>query len=348
MAGAFISLIVLAMFEFLSPADVSLIVVRSEHLGRARVSTDERQSEPGRPFVFIEAGKFQMGNVLEDTVHAMPETPVHEVQVDSFYLSKCEVTVAEFREFVNAEVYKTSAETDGEVKATKEMLERGHKPFPNWKEHWFKQEDNHPVVWIAWEDAVAYCNWLSKRAGLPPAYDAKTGLLVDEKGNPVPDVRKARGFRLPTEAEWEFAARERGRKVRFGNGRDVASANEINFNASSGDYPYLAKGRERGTTTPVGSFPPNGLGIFDMAGNAWEWCTDAGSLYPDDPQINPCNQTGANHIIRGGTYQSDAKACRAAARLDWWPFAKCAASGFRLALTANTGRIESGRSGIER
>ncbi len=289
--------------------------------------------EPGSRFVLIEGGEFRMGNVLGDAPHAMPETPVHEVQVDAFYLSKYEVTVAEFRRFVHATGYRTSAETDGEVKATEEMLRNGHMPFPNWKEHWFTQGDDHPVIWIAWEDAVAYCNWLSKEAGLPPAYDAKTRALIDERGDPTPDVRKVIGFRLPTEAEWEFAARERGRRVRFGNGRDMARAGEINFNASVAHYPYVEKGIDRGVTTPVGSFPPNGLGIFDMAGNAWEWCTDAGALYPASRQVDPCNQAGANHIIRGGTYQSEARACRAAARLDWWPFAKCAASGFRLALT---------------
>ena len=300
---------------------------------RTRVPGDCAAWEPGSRFVLVEGGEFQMGNVLGDAPHAMPETPVHEVQLDAFYLSKYEVTVAEFRRFVQAAGYRTSAETDGEVKATEEMLRNGHMPFPNWKEHWFKQGEDHPVVWIAWEDAVAYCNWLSKEAGLPPAYDGKTRVLIDEKGDPTPDVQKVIGFRLPTEAEWEFAARERGRKVRFGNGRDLARASEINFNGLAGDSPFAEKGIDRGMTSPVGSFPPNGLGICDMAGNAWEWCTDAGALYTASRQVNPCNQAGANHIIRGGTFQSEAKACRAAARLDWWPFAKCAASGFRLALT---------------
>ena len=300
------------------------------------VSIDRRAWDPGSRFVLVEGGVFQMGNLLGDTPHAMPEKPVHEVQLDAFYISKYEVTVGEFRIFADATGFKSSAETDGEVKATEEMLKSGHKPFPNWKEHWFKQEENHPAIWIAWEDAVAYCNWLSRQAGLPPAYDAKTRLLIDDKGDPTPDVRQVKGFRLPTEAEWEFAARERGQGVRFGNGRDLARASEINFNASAGQYPYLEKGIDRGVTTPVGSFPPNRLGIYDMAGNAWEWCTDNGALYPEARRVNPCNQKGPNHIIRGGTYQSEARACRAAARLDWWPFAKCAASGFRIALTPPT------------
>lgn len=274
-----------------------------------------------------------MGDVLGDGKHAMPETPVHDVHVDDFYIAKHEVTVADFRAFVESTGYKTSAETDREVKATKEMLAQGQMPYPNWATHWFTQAEDHPVIWIAWEDAVDYCNWKSKQAGLPAAYDSKTRMLIDQTGHPTTDIRKVRGFRLPTEAEWEFAARERGRNVRFGNGQDIARVSQINFNASAGEFPYAERGTDRGVTLPVGSLGPNSLGLYDMAGNAWEWCTDRGALYTAERQVNPCNQAGSSHIIRGGTYQTNARACRAAARLDWWPFAKCAASGFRLALT---------------
>ena len=86
--------------------------------------------------------------------------------------------------------------------------------------------------------------------------------------------------------------------------------------------------------TPVGSFKPNALGLYDMSGNAWEWCTDSGgSDYPAAKQINPCAQGGKNRIVRGGTWDTDAKACRASARIDWRPNEWCWASGFRVALT---------------
>jgi len=163
------------------------------------------------------------------------------------------------------------------------------------------------------------------------------------------DVRKVSGYRLPTEAEWEFAARERGRKVRFGNGRDRARSAEMNFDAAgtgqtvpslrlpSGElYSYAEKGVHRGRTTPVGSFPANALGLYDMSGNAWEWTSDTGGAdYPTQRRVNPCAQGGTSHILRGGDHDTDAKACRASARIDWGARSYCFGSGFRVARTVD-------------
>lgn len=288
-----------------------------------------------------------MGDCWSDGNFAMAEVPVHEVQVGDFFLSKYEVTVGQFRRFVEATGYKTVAETSGGVRPTPELLAQDKTLHPCWKAHWFKQSDNEPVVWVAWEDAIVYCNWLSRQRNLPPAYDAKTGQLLDASGVATRDVRRVKGWRLPTEAEWEFAARERGRKVRFGNGQDVARATEMNFDAdgvgpavpslrlpADNKYPYNEKGSTRGRTTAVGSFRPNALGLFDMSGNAWEWCCDTGgSAYTPEKQANPCAQSGSGHILRGGTYDTDAKACRVSARIDWGERSYCSASGFRVALT---------------
>ena len=313
----------------------------------ARLAKDTPGQYEG--FVPVRGGTFQMGDLLGDSPWAIGELPVHEVQVDDFLLAEHEVTVGEFERFVAANGYKTKAEAAAGTEVNRAVVEDGKQFYPSWRKHWFKQTADHPVVMVAWEDAIAYCNWLSKQRGLPAAYDEKTGGLLGTDGRPTRDIRQVKGFRLPTEAEWEFAARERGRKVRFGNGQDIARSSQMNFDAAGAGkaipslrlraenlYPYNEKGIHRGGTTPVGSFPANSLGLYDMSGNAWEWCTDTGgSDYTAEKQVNPCAQGGKSHIVRGGTWDTDAKACRASARIDWYPGSFCYGSGFRVALTVN-------------
>jgi formylglycine-generating enzyme required for sulfatase activity len=298
-------------------------------------------------FAFVQGGAFQMGDLWGDSPWAMPEVPVHEVEVGDFLLAKHEVTVAQFARFVAATGYKTVAELAAGSQANGGFTKDGRTIYPCWREHWFAQGPDHPAVLIAWEDAIVYCNWLSRQHNLSPAYDEKTGHLLDPAGLQTDQIRLVEGFRLPTEAEWEFAARERGRKVRFGNGQDIARANEMNFDAAGTGkmvpslrmpadhcHPYNEQGTNWGGTSPVGSFRPNSLVLYDMSGNAWEWCSDTGG--PDfqaGRQVNPCGQGGTSHLIRGGAHDTDAKACRASARIDWYPKAWCACSGFRVAVT---------------
>jgi formylglycine-generating enzyme required for sulfatase activity len=321
-------------------------------VGCAFTSSLAAEKNPGaryEGFVLVRGGSFQMGDLWGDSPWAMDETPVREVQIDDFLLARHETTVAEFERFVKATGYKTVAELDAGTRGNRGYLKDGKLVYVSWREHGFKQNGDHPVLLIAWEDAIVYCNWLSREHQLPIAYDEKTGQLLTGEGRPTGDVRQVRGIRLPTEAEWEFAARERGRKVRFGNGQDIARAEEMNFDAAGtgkmipklrmrGDnlHPYNEKGVNRGGTTPVCSFRPNALGLCDMSGNAWEWCTDTGGVdYPEERQVNPCAQGGSGHVIRGGMYDTDAKACRVSARLDWHPNAWCTGSGFRVALTVD-------------
>ena len=286
--------------------------------------------------VHVEGGTFLMGDVLADGDRAMlAETPVHEVELGSFLLSPYEVTVAEFRKFVEETGFKTKAETDGQGKATKEMIEQGKTKYPNFKAHWFDQTDRHPAVWIAWEDAIVYCNWLSRQHDLPAAYNESTGQLLDKDGKVTTDVRQVQGFRLPTEAEWEYAAKERGKKVRFGNGKNVARPDEMNFDARKAEKKYTVKGQYREATTPVGSFAPNELGLYDMSGNAWEWCSDTGVDYPDKKATNPYALNKGGHMARGGNWDSDAAGCRVTTRINWWLNSVCAATGFRIARKAD-------------
>ncbi|RPI20804.1 MAG: hypothetical protein EHM61_26255 [Acidobacteria bacterium] len=300
-------------------------------------------------FCQVRGGTFQMGDVWGDGDFAIPERPVHEVEVGNFLLGRYEVTVSEFESFVRATGYRTRAETQPQaIRLTAGEVKAGKNPYPRWNAHFFEQDGRHPVVWLAWEDATAYCNWLSRQNGLPPAYDEKTGQFLDRDGAPTEDVRKVVGFRLPTEAEWEFAARERGKKVRFGNGQDIARASEMNFDAAGtgaavpslrlpaeNRHPYNKAGETRGRPIHVGSFPPNALGLYDMSGNAWEWCSDSGCTgYSPAKQVNPrTRKEGGAYILRGGTFDTDAKACRVSARIDWGPGSRCPASGFRVART---------------
>jgi formylglycine-generating enzyme required for sulfatase activity len=176
---------------------------------------------------------------------------------------------------------------------------------------------------------------LSKKEGLPPAYDLETGDLLDAKGRPVTDVTKVKGYRLPTEAEWEFAARERGKKIRFGNGKNSARSSEMNFNAAGRQFPYSEKGELRGRTIPVGSFEPNGLGLHDMSGNVWEWCSDFVCEYTSEPQTDPYQVKGLimgpRRTARGGPWVGDASFARVTARIGWVANDRCNNIGFRIA-----------------
>ncbi|MEI7826080.1 MAG: SUMF1/EgtB/PvdO family nonheme iron enzyme [Chlorobiaceae bacterium] len=172
-------------------------------------------------------------------------------------------------------------------------------------------EFNHPVVEVSWEDADAYGKWLM----------AKTG----------------NKFRLPTEAEWEYACRA-GATTPFNTG-DNLTTDQANYD---GNYPYNgnAKGIFRQTTVPVGSFAPNAWGLYNMHGNVWEWCSDwyKDSYYEEcklnGTVTNPDNQEkGSDRVIRGGSWNYSAEYCRSAYRYNFTPVSRSSIVGFRLAFT---------------
>jgi len=162
--------------------------------------------------VLVPGGTFEMGDVFNEG-HA-DEKPVHTVTVGSFYMSKYEVTFSEFDAFCEA----TDREKPGDS-----GWGRGLRPAIN----------------VSWYDAVEFCNWRSIHEGLKPCYkidktrkDSNNRGLIDTLAWIVECDFLAKGYRLPTEAEWEYAAREGGKKIRFGNGKDIADPNEINFDGS--------------------------------------------------------------------------------------------------------------------
>jgi formylglycine-generating enzyme required for sulfatase activity len=318
--------------------------------------------------IAVPGGTFEMGDLFDEGT--ADEGPVHRVTVAGFFLGRHEVTVAEFAAFVEATGYLTSAErfdsreeqaqridtvrrAQGEgspgVEEIRDLLaailasggcshwvpDPGYFDFSldcNWKAPLFDQSDRDPVVCISWNDAAAYCNWLSAREGLPPAYDLTTGRLLDASGAVTSQIRRVTGYRLPTEAEWEYAARECGRQLRFGNGQDVARPSEIRFDASRGEEPYFEQGERSTRTVPVGSFPPNALGLHEMSGNAWEWCHNHFYDYPGEAIAGPDEAaSGVGRVLRGGRWGGTANEARTAARVQYEANNRCNNSGFRIA-----------------
>jgi formylglycine-generating enzyme required for sulfatase activity len=320
--------------------------------------------------VLISGGTFQMGDTFGEG--DADERPVHSVTLTDFYLQRHEVTVAQFRTFVEETGYRTSAEGPMDLDARRKIMEQftsgavseeemkglhqqflrlsgagywdaearawtGYNPHTNWWTPGFVQAEDHPVVSVSWEDAIRFCNWLSRNAGLPPAYDGESGVLLDEGGQPTSDVTVVMGYRLPTEAEWEYAAREGGREVRFGNGENTARSSQIVFNADFGEYPYLERGAYEGPTLSVGSYQPNALGLYDMSGNAWEWVSDIYGPYDEGSQRNPYVVSGDERILRGGRWGGSAFEIRTTHRSSWPRNDRCNNSGFRVARSVGKG-----------
>ncbi len=307
--------------------------------------------------VHVEGGTFEMGDILDDGIPLA--SPVHTVALSSFDLGKYEVTVEQFTAYVKAAAYTTLAEdpTERSRQAAQRPAPQGDEEYlqrlttsglwalatptegewigeANWQAPQYAQSPPDPAVGVSWWDAVTFCNWLSAKEELPVAYDLATGELLDGEGRATTDVAMVRGYRLPTAAEWAFAARERGRKIRFGNGRNIARFDEINFDARNGEYAFGEEGDCRGKTTPVGSFAPNGLGLYDMSGNVWEWCSDLVDRYPSESTIDPYQvngEIGQRRAARGGPWVGNASLARASARFGWVAEDRCNNVGFRVA-----------------
>ena len=183
------------------------------------------------------------------------------------------------------------------------------------------KDDNNPVDSVSWFDAVQFCNALSALNNLPPAY------IID--GENVTWNRASKGYRLPTEAEWEFAARGGINgpsgpqdRVYFAGGDESASPLDFcwfSMNAKTAPHPVREK-------------RPNQLGLYDMSGNVWEWCWDWHADYPTDPVVDYAGPaTGKNRIYRGGSYLNNLGQLRASFRIWDSPALKVRSLGFRIA-----------------
>lgn len=279
--------------------------------------------------VAIDGGSFEMGDAFDEGYRQDGERPVHRVELSAFRIDRHQVTNRQFGRFVEATGYVTEAERFGTSAVFHLLVQAADVdtvgragPAPWWAEvrgaMWSQPYgarsdltglDEHPVVHVSWNDAVAYARWA--------------------------------GRRLPTEAEWECAARGGHAGRRYAWGDDLLGDGGLHMcNIWQGDFP-TSNSADDGfvATSPVGSFPPNDYGLFDMAGNVWDWCADWFSphTYREATSPDPTGpRAGSARVMRGGSYLCHASYCnryRVAARSYNTPDSSSGNCGFRTVAT---------------
>lgn len=243
------------------------------------------QSED-KDMVLVDGGTFIMGRETEPGYDSQFE---HEVTVKSFYISKYEVT---------AKLYKQFSHYAG-------------RDITN-------VEDNMAITGITWEEAVLFCNWYSEKKELDKYYDIE----ITDKGMQIKPIPNSNGYRLPTEAEWEWAARG-------------SVESEHNTFAGSNKAEDVARYIKTGYRLyTVGSKKPNEIGVYDMSGNCSEWCWDYydKNYYKNSPKENPQGpKNGINKVCRGGNFNCGEDNLRIATRKHYHPKTRKESIGFRLA-----------------
>jgi formylglycine-generating enzyme required for sulfatase activity len=307
--------------------------------------------------IYIPGGKFQMGG--DNSQAAADEYPKHEVEIDPFWMDSTEVTNKQFAEFVKATGYVTTAEKNLDWNEIKKTLPAGT-PKPadsmllasalvfsptigpvdlnNYGAWWtwqrgadwrhpqgpassIKGKENYPVVQVSWDDAQAYCKWAGKR--------------------------------LPTEAEWELAARGSLKDNIYPWGNEHVNAGKAKTNSWEGDFPYRNHKKDGYLRlAPAGSYEPNRFGLYDMAGNVWEWCSDwygadyyktlgkATTMNPQGPDksFDPEEPYTPKRSLRGGSFLCNDSYCsgyRVSRRMKTSPDTGSEHTGFRCVKSAD-------------
>ena len=269
--------------------------------------------------VLIPSGKFTMGSPETEKDRSKDEVQ-HEVTISkAFFMGVTHVTVDQFAAFVKDSGYKTDIEKDGvgsglEVKdgtlVTKKM------DGCSWRNPGFEQKSDHPVVQVTWNDAKAFCDWLSKKSG--------------------------KAVQLPTESRWEYACRA-GTKTAYpwgdepdkGKGWANCADQSLKKKESKAPaaWPFFSWDDGFVFTAPVGSFKANAFGLYDMIGNAGQWCQDRYVDYEKGAATAPVEaDTGTKRVLRGGSWGTFPKLCRSASRYGTGPDWRGGSIGFRVSV----------------
>ncbi|MCZ8511500.1 formylglycine-generating enzyme family protein [Paenibacillus filicis] len=279
--------------------------------------------------IYLPGGEFLMGTEDQEGFPSDGEGPVRAVTIDPFYIDPYTVTNLEFKKFVDATGYVTEAEKFGWsyvfhlfVRTAEVKILGSTRQTPWWLAveyaSWRAPEGpgsgiedrlDHPVIHVSWNDAQAYCRWAGKR--------------------------------LPTEAEWEYAARGGLVQKRYPWGDEIKPGGKHMCNIWQGKFPEKNNASDGyAGTAPVHSYEPNGYGLYQVAGNVWEWCADwfSPTFHVNGPRVNPVGPPkGTSRVMRGGSYLCHKSYCnryRVAARSQNTPDSSAGNMGFRCAADA--------------
>ena len=278
---------------------VLLGVVFSAEAEQTNVVNAPVANSIGMKLVEIKPGSFVMGSPgLASVAGRFVDEIQHKVTLTKrFFIGTTDVTRGQFAAFVKDSGYRTEAEIDDWAFTFDGMS--FIKVYGNsWRHPGFDQSDDHPAVDISWNDATAFCNWLSRKEG--------------------------KHYRLPTEAEWEYACRA-GTTTKYNTGDEDEALGAAGWYLDNSDQ----------ATHPVAQKKPNAWGLYDMHGNAWQWCSDWYDNYPNGDTTDPHGPaTGEFRILRGGSWSYSATYCRASCRDSRPPEGRDGGIGFRVVMDA--------------